>query len=100
MDPLYFDRILEQALLSQAEESALARSWRRFGDHAARNRLIQARLRLVPLPRDLRATCRPAPVAGGVTSQPTRTHSIEIEPPSIPSTGKATASLGRCIPST
>ncbi|HEY5375896.1 MAG TPA: sigma-70 family RNA polymerase sigma factor [Polyangiaceae bacterium] len=48
MDPLYFDRVLELALLSQAEESALARRWRRFGDHAARNRLIQAHLRLVP----------------------------------------------------
>ena len=70
------------------------------GDHAARNRLIQAHLRLVPLPRDLRATCRAAPVAGGIASQPTRTHSIEIEPPSIPSTGRATASSGRCIPST
>jgi len=35
-----------------------------------------------------------------VSRQPTRTHSIEIEPPSMPSTGKAIASSGRCIPST
>ena len=48
MDPLYFDRILEPALLSQAEESALARRWRAFGDQAARNSIIQAHLRLVP----------------------------------------------------
>ena len=48
MDPLYFDRVLEVALLSHTEESALARRWRRFGDQAARNLLIQAHLRLVP----------------------------------------------------
>lgn len=48
MDPLYFDRVLDLALLSHAEESALARRWRRFGDQAARNLIIQAHLRLVP----------------------------------------------------
>lgn len=48
MDPSYFDRVLELALLSHAEENALARRWRRFGDRAARNLLIQAHLRLVP----------------------------------------------------
>jgi RNA polymerase sigma factor (sigma-70 family) len=48
MDPLYFERVLDLALLSHAEESALARRWRRFGDQAARNVLIQAHLRLVP----------------------------------------------------
>ena len=48
MDPSYFSRILAQALLSHAEESALARRWRVFGDLAARNSLIQAHLRLVP----------------------------------------------------
>ena len=35
-------------MLSHAEESALARRWRKFGDQAARNSLIQAHLRLVP----------------------------------------------------
>ena len=48
MDPLYFDRVLELALLSHAEENALARRWRKYGDQAARNSLIQAHLRLVP----------------------------------------------------
>ena len=48
MDPLYFDRVLELALLNHAEESALAHRWRRFGDLAARNSLVQAHLRLVP----------------------------------------------------
>jgi RNA polymerase sigma factor (sigma-70 family) len=48
MDPLYFDRVLELELLSHKEESALARRWRKFGDQAARNLLIQAHLRLVP----------------------------------------------------
>jgi RNA polymerase sigma-32 factor len=48
MDPLYFDRVLELELLSHEEERALARRWRKFGDHAARNLLIQAHLRLVP----------------------------------------------------
>jgi RNA polymerase sigma-32 factor len=48
MDPLYFDRVLELELLSQKEESALARRWRKLGDHAARNLLVQAHLRLVP----------------------------------------------------
>ena len=48
MDPMYFDRVLQLPLLSHEEESALARRWRKFGDQAARNRLIQAHLRLVP----------------------------------------------------
>jgi len=48
MDPSYFDRVLDIALLSHAEESALARRWRGSGDEAARNLLIQAHLRLVP----------------------------------------------------
>ena len=48
MDPLYVERVLDLGLLSHAEESALARRWRRFGDQAARNSLIQAHLRLVP----------------------------------------------------
>ena len=48
MDPLYFDRVLELELLSHKEESALARRWRKLGDQAARNLLIQAHLRLVP----------------------------------------------------
>ena len=48
MDPLYFDRVLELGLLSHSEENALARRWRKFGDQAARNRLIEAHLRLVP----------------------------------------------------
>ena len=48
MDPLYFDRVLEPALLSQRDENALARRWRTFGDQAARNLLIEAHLRLVP----------------------------------------------------
>jgi len=45
---LYFDRVLEPALLSQAEENALGRRWRAFGDQASRNSIIQAHLRLVP----------------------------------------------------
>ena len=48
MDPLYFDRVLELALLSHTEENALARRWRKFGDQTARNLLIEAHLRLVP----------------------------------------------------
>ena len=48
MDPLYFDRVVELALLSHTEENALARRWRKFGDQTARNLLIEAHLRLVP----------------------------------------------------
>jgi RNA polymerase sigma-32 factor len=48
MDPLYFERVLDVALLSQAEEITLAGRWRGAGDQVARNRLVEAHLRLVP----------------------------------------------------
>lgn len=48
MNPHYLAQILELALLSHAEERELAARWRDSGDQAARNRLIQAHLRLVP----------------------------------------------------
>ena len=48
MNPRYFEEVLGVALLSHAEERALAQRWRDSGDHAARNLLVQAHLRLVP----------------------------------------------------
>jgi RNA polymerase sigma-32 factor len=48
MNPHYLERVLGTALLSHAEESALARRWRESGDRAARNLLVEAHLRLVP----------------------------------------------------
>lgn len=48
MNARYFEEILGVPLLSHAEERALAERWRDFSDHAARNVLVQAHLRLVP----------------------------------------------------
>jgi RNA polymerase sigma-32 factor len=48
MNQHYLERVLGLALLSHAEESALARRWRESGDQAARNLLVEAHLRLVP----------------------------------------------------
>lgn len=48
MTPRYLEKIVGVALLSHAEERALAQRWRDSADYSARNSLVQAHLRLVP----------------------------------------------------